>query len=262
MTARAIWKGNIRIGGMSVPVKFYSAILDKNIHFRLLHETDLTPVEQKMVHSETGKPVPADQVRRGAETGDGQIIMLSDAELESLSPEASRDIEITRFVQPAVINHQWYDRPYYMGPDGQTDLYFALARALAQENKEGVCRWTMRKKRYIGALGAQNGFLRMITLRHAEEVVDASVIPRPETRDLSPQELKMAEQLVGALEGEFEPAAYRSEYREQVMAMIRAKAGGRTIPFRKPEAPKPAAASLADMLQKSLERTKGVRRHA
>jgi len=256
MAARAIWKGIIRFGGISVPVKLYSAVEDRNIHFRLLHEKDHTPVEQRMVNPATGEAVPGDQVRRGVETGEGEIVILTPDELESLEPDASRDIEILRFVDPERISHQWYDRPYYMGPDGDPAPYFALVKALEKERKEGVARWKMRKKSYVGALGIDNGYLTIITLRHAGEVVDAASLPRPSSRDLEPQELRMAEQLVSALEAEFDPAAYRDEYRDQVMALIETKAQGGTIRMAKVREPRPKAASLTDMLERSLKQAK------
>lgn len=262
MAARAIWKGVIRFGAVSVPVKFYSAVEDRNIRFRLLHAKDKSPVEQRMVHPHTGEPVPADQVRRGFETGEGDIVILTDEELESLAPEFSREIEIIRFLAPERISHQWYDRPYYMGPDGDPELYFALAQALAREKKEGIARWSMRKKRYVGALGVDNGYLKIITLRHAGEVVSVAGLPRPAGRELDPREIKMAEQLVGALEGAFDPAAYRNTYRDQVMAMIETKARGGTIRMAKVREPRPQKASLADMLEQSLRQVKQERKHA
>ncbi len=254
MGARPIWKGVIRCGNITVPVKFYSAVEDRSVHFRLLHKRDLTPVEQRMIHPRTDKPVPRDQVRRGYMTDEGEVVMFSDEELEALVPEGSRDIDITRFVDSGRINHQWYDRPYLLGPDGDAAAYFSLARALERGRKEGVARWTMRKKAYIGALGAESGYLKIITLRHAEEVVDASELPQPKSRDLEPQELRMAEQLVAALEGDFDPAAYADEHRRKVMALIEAKFRGGTIPFEKPKKRRPEAASLTEILEKSLSR--------
>jgi DNA end-binding protein Ku len=262
MAGRAIWKGVIRFGSISVPVKLYSAVEDRKIHFRLLHQKDQTPVSQKMVHPNTGETIPHEEIRRGYETEDGEIVLLDDEELQSLEPEASRDIEITRFVDPDRINHQWYDRPYYMGPDSDAKSYFALARALEKEKKEGFARWSMRKKRYIGALLAENGYLKMITLRYADEIVDVSELPRPISRPFEKQEIQMAEQLVRALEAEFDPSAYRDEYRDRVLALVETKARGGTVTFEKIKEKKPEVVSLADMLKKSIQRAKEERKIA
>ena len=256
MTARAIWKGVIRFGGVFVPVKLYSAVMDQKVHFRLLHARDRTPVEQRMVDPRTGRPVPKDQIRRGLETDTGEMVMITDEELERIVPEASRDIEITRFVDQDRINYQYYDRPYFLGPDGGEENYFSLAEALEKEKKKGVARWTMRKKRYVGALSARSGYLELFTFRHAGEVIDTTTISRPRGRILEPMELRMAEQLVGALAADFNPSAYRDEYRQRVMDLIITKARGDVYVFEKEKKRRPKRASLASMLEQSLNRVR------
>ncbi len=262
MAARAIWKGIIKFQNIAVAVKFYSAIEDRKVHFRLLHQTDQTPVSQKMVNPVTGEAVPYEQIRRGFETDQGDIVLLEDEELQSLEPEFSRIVEITRFVEPARINHQWYDRPYYLSPDTDAESYFALARALENNQREGVARWSMRKKSYIGALRGDKGYLQMITLRHAGEIVAASELPRPEGRPLEKQEIKMAEQLVRALEDTFDPAAFRDEYRQRVLELVETKARGGTVKFEKPAKKKTKVVSLQDLLKKSVQRAEEERKIA
>jgi DNA end-binding protein Ku len=262
MPARAIWKGVLRFGEAAVPVKFYSALNDRKVHFRLLHQPDHVPVIQRMVHPRSGKPVPAEEIRSGYETAEGRIVVLERDELNDLEPEPSREILITRFVPPERIPTQWYDRPYYLGPDGAGTGYFELAAALAREDRQGVARWTMRKKRYLGVLAARDGFLKIVTLRHAEEVVDASDLPRPHSRELEAQEKRLAEQLVLALEDDFDPDAFRESYSERVRDLIRKKAQGvESLPIKKAKR-KAQAASLAASLEQSLEQAKKRRKHA
>lgn len=262
MAARAFWKGTIRFGKISVPVKLYSAVEDRNVHFKLLHRKDQVPVQQKMIHAATGQPVPTEQIRRGFEIEPGRIVILDNDELESLVPEESRDILISHFVDPSRINHQWYERPYYMGPDGDRMAYFALAEALQREKKEGVAQWVMRRKTYFGALHADRGYLKMITLRRADEIVDISGLSVPKTRELSDQELQMAGQLVAALEQNFEPAAFHDEYRERVLDLIKTKASGKTPQFEKPVERKPEMISLSDMLKQSIQQARKERKIA
>ncbi|CAN5886276.1 Ku protein [soil metagenome] len=255
MAARAIWKGVIHFGDVEVPVKLYAAVSDRGVHFRLLHDKDLQPVRQQMVDPVTGKVVENDDVRRAFQTDDGDLVMLDDDELSELEPEASRQIEITRFVEPAAITHQWYDRPYFLGPDGDDDAYFALAAALRKQDREGVARWVMRKKEYVGALRVEGEYLMLMTLRHAGEVVDASELDAPGGRALDDREVKMARQLVAALEDDLDMAAYRDEYRDRVMDLVDAKAEGKVVSF--PTAKKkPTGKSLADMLEQSVKQTK------
>ncbi|MBW3552015.1 MAG: Ku protein [Gemmatimonadetes bacterium] len=249
--ARAIWKGVLRFGSAEVPVKLYSGVQDRSVHFRLLHEKTRRPVKQRMVDPLTGKEVPYDEVRRGYEVDEGLFVLLEEDELKELEPEKSRDIEVTRFLDPELINHQWYDRPYHLGPDGQDVDYFALMNALEKKGLEGVARWTMRNKEYLGALRAEEGHLVLITLRHAEEVIPASALEPPGGRKPESREMKMAQQLIDALAAEFDPTEWRDEYRDRVLELIEAKAEGKTLEFRQP-AKRRATGDLAASLEASI----------
>jgi DNA end-binding protein Ku len=259
MAARAIWKGVIRFGSVEVPVKLYSAIEGRGIRFRLLHEKDLQPVAQQMINPETGEIVEYADVRRAFQTEDGDLVMLDDDELAELQPEAARDIEITRFLDPDIITHQWYDRPYYLGPDDSGGAYFALAEALRKQDKVGVARWVMRKKEYVGALRVEGDYLMLMTLRHAGEVVPAAALKAPGGRALDKREVQMATQLVAALEDELDMSAYRDEYHDRVMELVEAKAAGKVVRFPKARK-KDTDASLADMLKESLAAAGGSRK--
>lgn len=252
MPARAMWKGTLRVPGAPIPVKLYSAIESReSLQFRLLHEKDLTPVEGRMVHPETGDPVPIADTKRGYVTESGELVLLDRAELEKLAPEPSRDVEILRFVPAAAIDHRWYDRPYYLGPDGAKGAYAALAAALEEHEVVGVARWVMRKKLYVGALRPEQGFVMLVTLRPAGEMIDASALPEPAGRQLSAKEVGMAEQLLHAMEGEFDPAEWKDEHRERVMELIEAKAKGKTIPLARARSRRKEP-DLGEALRRSL----------
>jgi len=248
-----MWKGVIRFGSISVPIKFYAGVSDRKVHFRLLHRTDHAPVQQRMVHPDTGQPIAPDKVRRGYEIEPGEIILLDEADLKVLEPPESREISITRFVRPEQISHQWFDRPYYLGPDGKKEVYAAFVLALREQRLAGVARWTMRKKAYFGALNAASGYLKMMTLRHADDIVDVSDLQAPQSRELTRPELRMAQQLVDALEDKFDPHAFKDDYTERVRALVMTKARGETPSFPKAE-PRPSPViSLADMLKQSIK---------
>jgi DNA end-binding protein Ku len=262
VAARAIWKGVVRFGGVSLPVKLYSAVQDRSVHFRLLHRDDLVPVRQRMVDPRNGNVVPPDQIRRGFQPEDGEIVIMSDEDLAALEPEPSRDMEVTRFVDPGVISPEWYDRPYLLGPDGDEDSFSALFHALRRSGKEGLVRWTMRKKRYVGALLSGPGTIMLITLFHAEEVVGTADLPRPAGRPLEELEVRMAEQLVSALAGDFNLRDFRDEYRDRVMELVAAKDSGAQISMPPVEERRPEPLSLTELLQRSLERAKEERQVA
>src|SRR5215831_15289686 len=192
MAARAIWSGTVKIGSSGLPVKLYSAVEDQSIHFHILDAQTKSRVKQHMVNPETGEEVAREDIRKGYEVERGTFVLLEDEELENLEPKPSKDIEITRFVPAGHISHLWYDRPYYLGPDGDSEDYFAFAQALKNEDKEAVARWVMRGKSYVGALRANGDYLVLITLHHADEVMSDRDLPAPHTRGLSEKESKMA----------------------------------------------------------------------
>jgi DNA end-binding protein Ku len=259
--ARAMWKGVIHFGDVSVPVKLYSAAQDRDVHFHLLHETDQVRVRQRMVHPGTGDEVPSDEIRRGYEVESGTFVLLGKEELEALAPEPSRDIEVTHFVAPGDIDQAWYVRPYYLGPDGDDDRYVALAAALEREERAGIAHWVMRKKQYSGALHARGGRLLLLTMRAAEEVVDVSQLEAPAGRALDKRELQLAEQLVSALTADFDPTQFGDEHRERVLELIEKKRAGGTI--EKPRVERRAGpSSLASALSASLKHVRKEKKSA
>lgn len=251
MQARAIYKAVISFDSIEIPVRFYSAVRDQTVHFRLLHSKDGVPVEQRMVNPATGEPVAHSEMLRGFPLEGGTYVVLTDEELSELEPEATRVIEIPRVVDPQQISHQFYDRPYFLGPDGNDEAYFALARTLSDLGKDAIARWVMRKHRYAGVLRAHGDYLALISLRHAQEVVLSSELPMPTGRALRDDERRMAEQLVGMYTGEFDPQQYRDEYRERVLSLVEAKAKGRKVHLVRAHTPK-REASLTAALKASL----------
>lgn len=261
MAARAIWKGRLVLGDEEIPLKLYSAVQDRGVHFRLLHEKDGVPVRQVMVNPETNERVEHASTLRGYETGDGHIVLLDEEDLAEIEPEPSREIEVLRFVEPDEYLQPWYDRPYYLGPDGggpALEAWAALAAALEETGLEGIVRWTMRKQRYHGALRLHDGVPMLVTLRSAEEVVPVSALEAPQGRELEPREIEMAERLVEMLEGPFEPETWEDTYRNRVLELVEAKAEGRTVSIEEYR-PRREEGSLEEALAASLAAAGGGR---
>ena len=255
MAARAIWKGNLKLDSIKVPVKLYSAVQDRTVRFHVLDEQSLMRVKQHMVNPETGEEVSNEKIKKGFEVEPGKFVILADKEVEGLDPEPSREIEIKQFLPPAAISPEFYDRPYYLAPDGDRAAYFALAEALKNKKKEGVVRWVMRKQPYVGALRAEDDHLVLFILRNAEEVLSAKDLPRPAGRAPDKKELGMAKQLVELLRGEFNPKDYKDEYRQRVMEFVERKAKGRA-PKLSLVKTKRKSTSLDKVLSKSIESLK------
>lgn len=251
MAARAIWKAKLKLASTTIPVNLYSAVVDKTVHFHILDQKSKSRVKQHMVDPENNKEVASDEIQKGVQIEPGIFVILTEEELKKLEPEPSRDIEILRFVSPSQISSQWYDRPYYLGPDGDEKAYFAFVDALTNQEKQGIARWVMRGKEYVGALSAVDDYLTLVTMRHAGEVVSADELPEPSGRALDKKEMSMAKQLVELLEGEFDPDQFSDEYRERLMDFIEKKAKGRKPRLHAVQS-KRSTPSLEKTLSKSI----------
>jgi DNA end-binding protein Ku len=247
-----MWKGILSTPVGEIAVRMFAAAVDRGVHFRLLHRKDLQPVKQEMIHPETGEPVPADEVQRGAQV-DGSFVLLEDEELAKLEPKASREIDMVGFAKQSMIAPVFYQRPYRLAPDkGHEKKYAALRDALAAEDAVALVRWVMRKRAYRGVLRADGEVLTLITLRPAEEIIDAPRIEPPPAERAGKKELDLAEQLVMALAGSFDPSEYHDTYRERVEALAEQKARGKKPRLKKPVQRRPAR-SLEQALAKSVK---------
>jgi DNA end-binding protein Ku len=252
MAARAMWKADLALGELKVPVKLYSAVQDAKVHFRLLHAADHAPVKQQMVDPETEQPVATTEMKKAVAVDRGVYVVLTEEEQAALTPKPSRLISVEQVVTKSAIDERWFDRPYYLGPDGDDEGYFALAEILNKRDAVGVAHWVLRNRSYVGALQASGGYLLLDTLRYAEQIVDVGAVKPSANRAPDKREIALAEQLIGALEDKFDANAFRDEYQEQLRNMIAAKAAGKVVRF--PKAPKRESTdSLVASLQASLK---------
>jgi DNA end-binding protein Ku len=205
-----------------------------------------------MIDPDSGEEVPSEEIQKGYEIEPGKYVILTAEDLEKLEPPPSRDVEIVEFLPENTISQQWYERPYYVGPDGDVKSYFALVEALKKKEREAITNWVMRNKYYAGVLRAVGDYLLLFTLRDAKEVILADELTKPAGAAPTQKELAMAKQLVGMLEGEFDPKAYKDEYRERVTEFIKKKARGRA-PRLQPVKLKRKTTALDSVLAKSIE---------
>jgi DNA end-binding protein Ku len=255
MAARALWKGRLVVGKLHAAVNMFSAVQDRKVHFHLLHAKDLTPVQQRIVRKSDGNEVPkAEQLKAFPLSKDTGVIVTAE-EMEKIQPAASRDIDVMRFVPRLLVGDEWYDRPYYLGPDKDDKSYFAIVDALARKDLVAIARWVMRKQPYLGALTAIDGHLMMITMRRAEQVLSVSRLDIPAAKKPDPKEIELAKQLVESISGDFEPELWKDEYRERLNELIKAKAQGKKIKLVTSK-PKRATGDLTEALRQSLKGTK------
>jgi DNA end-binding protein Ku len=251
MAARSMWNGSLKLGRAGIPVKLFAAVEDAAVHFHLLHDKDHERVKQHMVNPKTGEICEREQIHRGYEVKRGTFVLIGEDELAELEPKPSRDIELEQFLPATAIEPAWYERPYYLAPAGKSQDYFALARVLGEDEKVGLASWVMRKRAYHGALRAVGDVLVLSSLHSVEEIVQPPKVA-PLSRAVDARELAMAEQLVAALAGDFDPSEFKDEHRERVREMIASKAAGKkvTLPARERKRP---ARDLGTALEQSLK---------
>jgi DNA end-binding protein Ku len=229
---RAIWSGSISFGLVNIPVKLYSAVSRKTVHFNQLDSRTRARVRQKRVSAEDGSEVPYEQIVKGYELAGGSYVVVTDDELAALDPKAVRTIDIDEFVDLVDIDPIFYDAAYYLVPDRSSKPYALLARAMEDTGKVGIAHFVMRTKQYLAALRPQGGRLLLSTMVYADEINDPTEIPElAEVGDveIAERELKMAEQLIESLSTGFEPDKFHDTYREAVLDLIERKASGEEV---------------------------------
>jgi DNA end-binding protein Ku len=255
--ARAIWSGSISFGLVNIPVKLYTALRDRDVHFHTLSSDGRCRLRRKLVCPDTGKEFDFEKTARGYEVAPDQYVIVTDEELAQLRPEKGRAIEIERFVALDDIDPMLFDRPYYLVPDKNgSKAYRLLLEALAGSRKVAIARIVMRTKEYLAAVRPIGDALCLETLRYAEEVVAVDEIGGvPEEFEVGARELEMADQLIEHLTTAFDPKEYRDEFRERVMKLIEAKASGEDLVVQEPKesAGKGKVINLMEALRQSLE---------
>jgi len=229
---RAIWSGSISFGLVNIPVKLYSAVSRKTVHFNQLDARTNTRIKQKRVSSEDGAEVPYEQIVKGYELSSGAYVVVTDDELAALDPKALRTIDIDEFVDLSEIDPIFYDSAYYLAPDRAAKPYALLAEAMKDSEKVGIAHFVMRTKQYLAAVRVRDGVLMLSTMVYADEVNPPEEIPELtelEDVDVSPKELEMARQLVESLSVDFEPEKFHDDYRMAVLDLIDRKAAGEEV---------------------------------
>src|SRR3954452_385703 len=259
--ARAIWSGSISFRLLKGAGKVYSAVARRNIALREIRESDSARINHRRVAEGTDEEVPYDEIIKAYEITPGQYVPISKDEMASMAPEKTRAIDVQDFVDLEEIDPIYFDSPYYLGPaDGAEKAYSLLAKAMEASGKVAIARFVFRNKEHLAAIRTSGGVLTLTTMRFADEVVPLSelreVLPEKAPK-VAKREQEMAEQLIESLSTDFDPTAYRDEYREQLMALIEQKAEGKEIVAPETEAPKATKArDLMAALEQSIAAVK------
>ena len=260
-SSRPIWSGSISFGLVTIPVRLFTAVREKRLHFRSLHDQDKVPLKQKMVCPADGKEVHPEHIVKGYEIEKDQFVVVTQEELEAAAPKRTKAIEIQDFVELDEIDPLFFDRPYYVAPKPEgAKPYKLLVDAMEKTKKVGIAKVVMWNKEYLAAIRPLEGALVMETMHFNDEVVPSGRVAGLEVKaKVDDRELKMATQLIESLTTKFSPQKYKDEFREQVMAVIEKKAAGEkiyTAPTREEKGAEGRSRNLMHALQESLARSR------
>ncbi|UQU62138.1 Ku protein [Couchioplanes caeruleus] len=258
--ARPIWTGSISFGLVSVPVGLYSATHEHEVSFHQFEKGTADRIRLRRVNERTGKDVEYDDIVKGTDVGDGELVMLDQEELDSVAPGRSRSLEIHQFVDLDEIDPLYYQKTYYLAPgsDETMKTYALLRDAMADANRAAVGTLVMRGKEYLAAIRPDDDLLVLQTMYFADEVRDPKKeLDRvPGASKAKPAELSMAAQLIDSMSGPWKPAEYRDTYTDRVNELIEAKKSGREVTVAE-DAPEPTnVTDLLEVLRRSVEAAK------
>jgi DNA end-binding protein Ku len=259
--ARPVWTGSISFGLVNVAVKAYTAVRDHDVHFNQLEKGSGSRIRNRKVAEKSGKEVDADDIEMGFEIRKGRYVTFDKKELEELRPASTRMIEVSDFVALADIDPIYYERTYWLGPDGDVSrkAYDLLLVAMEDRGRVAIGTVVMRNKQYLTAVRPLDGTLVMSTMRFADEVVPRADVEGLPKRRAKPEAkaLRMATQLIDSLASEWDPARYRDTYVEELRRRIKARDAGKEIVEKDERPTEGKVLDLMAALERSVEAAKG-----
>lgn len=226
--ARTLWKGAISFGLLHAPVSLYPASKQDEIDFDWLSKDSLQAVGYKRVVKDTGKEIAADNIVKAVKYED-RYVVLSDEEIKSANVKSTHTIDILTFTDAQDLSFLYFETPYYLAPTkGGEKVYALLREALLQTKKIGIAQIVIHNKQHLAALIPTPGAIVLNTLRWATEVKDTGDLDLPAAglkgTAIKPKELSMATELIESMSEDWDPAAYRDTFRDDIMALVRKKA--------------------------------------
>lgn len=258
---RAMWKGAVSFGLVNVPVKLYAATEDHDISFRQVHREDGGQIRYRRTCSLDGQEVAYDDIAKGYQTEDGQLVVLTDEDLKALPNQSSKEIAVEKFVPAEQIDPMLLDRSYYLEPErGAAKAYTLLRDALSSADRMALVMVSIRTRSTMAVLRVREGVIVLQTLLWPDEIRGTDFVGLDDAGAPSDRELAMANLLVESLSGDYDPEEFHDDYAQAVAELVAAKLSGGDV-TAPPEAADTSGAvvDLLDALQRSVDRAKTAR---
>ncbi|MDT0262778.1 non-homologous end joining protein Ku [Jatrophihabitans lederbergiae] len=261
---RAIWKGAVSFGLVNVPVRLFAATEENDIRFHQVHRADGGRIRYKRTCSVCGEEVGFDSIAKGYETSDGQLVILTDEDLDKLPVATSHEIDVVEFVPSSQVDPILFAKSYFLEPDAKAAKPYALLReALVETERMAIVRVALRQKETLAVLRVRDKTIVLQTMLWPDEVRKAEFPVLDTEVELRPQELKMAASLVESMAADFEPEQFTDSYRAAVVELIEAKVERGESAQLVEDEKKPAAGKTGEVidlltaLQRSVDRARG-----
>jgi DNA end-binding protein Ku len=252
---RTIWNGSISFGLVNIPIGLALATQRSDVAFRTLHRECGTPIKQKRWCPLHEREVEPDELVKGWEVAKGEFVMVEESDLEAVALQRSQAIDILRFVRLDAVDPVYFDRTYYLAPAGAEAArrpYVLLLRAMQETGMAAVGKFVLWGKENLCLIRAQGDTLALETLFFAEDVRSKAEIEEAvEATDVRDAELKLAEQVIESLVGEWSAEEFENEYRRDLRAMLEAKLAGEAITRPEP-VPETPVVDLMEALRRSV----------
>ena len=256
---RAIWKGAVSFGLVSVPVKLYSATESHDVSFRQVHAKDGGRIKYQRVCSIDGEEVAYADIAKGYETEDGEMVILTDEDLAELPTTSSREISVEKFVPSKQIDPMLFEKSYYLEPEKSGAKPYALLRqALIDADRMAVVTVALRQRTTIAVLRVRDDVIVLQTMMWPDEVRQPDF--NIESGEVKHAEVKMANMLVETLAGDFDAVEFEDDYAEAVEALVKAKIEGGEV--KKTATSTKSSGEVVDLLaalQRSVDAAKTAR---
>jgi DNA end-binding protein Ku len=256
---KALWKGAITFGLISIPVRLHSAVQEKSLKFHLLHDEDHGRIKYQRVCSKCGKEVTWDDLVRGYEVSKDSYVTFTDEELQAVDVESIRAIDVVSFVPLESIDPIYFNKTYYVAPEPSgLKAYRLLAGALEAEQQVGIAKVALRDKEHLATIRLKDDVFVLETMHWPDEIREPAFEELTKKVDVRDQEVKMARQLVQQLSDDFKPDEFQDEYRVALEALVEQKIEGQEISVAPPpeEEEPEKVVDLMEALKASVEEAK------
>jgi DNA end-binding protein Ku len=253
---RAMWKGAISFGLVTIPVSVYPATEEKTLRFNQLHDEDGGRIRMKRTCSIEGEEVGYEHIVKGYEYEKDRYVILTDEDFEAIPVESSRAIDIQQFVELEEIDPMQYKKSYYLVPEETGAKAYALLReALNRSGKVGIAKVSFRDKEHLAALRFRDEAFVLETMYWPDEIREADFGGVDVSAKIRPNELEMAQTLIDNLTADWDPAEFKDEYREAMLRIVEAKINGEEIEIVEAE-PTAKVVDLMEALKASVAAAK------